>query len=181
MIKFENNNKLVLTGMKKLKEKAINTKPLMLKISEDMKSKVDMRFRQSKDVEEKNFAPLKESTISRRRKRSNKPLIDTGALRNSISSKHTDNIATVGTNKKYAKYQNYEAKKGSLGTEEVTQNVREFTRTRRGKKEKVRAHTRHRDIQIPWGDKPARQFIGFSKKQIINYRAEINNFLKGGK
>lgn len=181
MIKMKDNSKIVISGIKDLELKAINTGPLMLKIAEDMKTKVDMRFKQSKDVNNEPFSPLQESTISRRRKRSDKPLIDTGSLRNSINSKSTNNTAIAGTNKIYAKYQNFEAAKGSLGTEEVTQNVREFTRTRRGKRERVRSHTRKRTIDTPWGDKPARQFIGFSKSQIIKYRKEINKFLKGGK
>lgn len=180
MIKVKDNSKIVIKGIKDLEKRAINTGPLLLKIAEDMKTIVDMRFKQSKDVNNEPFSPLQESTVSRRRKKSDKPLVDTGALRNSINSKSTNTMAIVGTNKIYARYQNFEAKKGSLGSEEVTQNVREFTRTKRGKREKVRSHQRRRTIDIPWGDKPGRQFIGFSKSQINKYRREINKFLKGG-
>ena len=98
-IKVTNNSKLVLKGLEELKKKAVNTQSLMLQIAEDMKSKTDMRFRHSKDPNGVAWEPLKESTVSRRRKGSSKPLVDTGELRGSISSKATKDAAIVGTNK----------------------------------------------------------------------------------
>lgn len=92
-VKFKSNSSIVIKGMEKLKNASIKTQSLMLEIAEDMKSKVDMRFRQSKTPEGEQWEPLKESTISRRRKRSSKPLSDTGALKGSINSKATGSLS----------------------------------------------------------------------------------------
>ena len=97
-IKVTDNSKLVLKGLEELKKKAVNTQSLMLQIAEDMKTKTDMRFRHSKDPNGVMWEPLKESTVSRRRKGSSKPLVDTGELRGSISSKATKDASIVGTN-----------------------------------------------------------------------------------
>lgn len=180
-VKFKSNSSIVIKGMEKLKNASIKTQSLMLEIAEDMKSKVDMRFRQSKTPEGEQWEPLKESTISRRRKGSSKPLSDTGALKGSINSKATAKTAIVGTNKKYAAYQQYAVAKGELGETDVEEIVREHIRKRRGRAEKVRTHTRKRKIATPWGDKPGRAFIGFSSSQRRLYAKKIKEYLKGGR
>lgn len=180
-IKVTDNSKLVLKGLEELKKKAVNTQSLMLQIAEDMKTKTDMRFRHSKDPNGVMWEPLKESTVSRRRKGSSKPLVDTGELRGSISSKATKDAAIVGTNKEYATFQNYGAKKGEFGSKLVDENVREHQRRRRGRTETVRQHRRTRRVESPWGNVPGRRFIGFSNNQVKHYAALINKYLKGDK
>lgn len=180
MIKVVNNSAIVIKGLEKLAKNSIDTRSLMLEIAEDMKTKVDFRFRQTKNPNGEAWALLSPVTVAMRRGGS-KPLNDTGELKASITSKATRTAAIVGTNKEYAAYQNFAVKKGELGTTEVTETVREHTRRRRGRTERVRQHTRRREVSSPWGDKPAREFIGFSRNQVLNYRKMINNFLKGGK
>lgn len=180
-IKVTDNSKLVLKGLEELKKKAVNTQSLMLQIAEDMKTKTDMRFRHSKDPNGVMWEPLKESTVSRRRKGSSKPLVDTGELRGSISSKATKDAAIVGTNKEYAAFQNFGAKKGEFGSKLVDETVREHQRRRRGRTETVRQHRRTRRVESPWGDVPSRKFIGFSNNQVKYYAALINKHLKGDK
>ena len=48
MIKVVNNSAIVIKGLEKLAKNSIDTRPLMLEIAEDMKTKVDFRFRQTK-------------------------------------------------------------------------------------------------------------------------------------
>lgn len=181
MIKVVNNSAIVIKGLEKLAKNSIDTRSLMLEIAEDMKTKVDFRFRQTKNPNGEAWALLSPVTVAMRRGGSGKPLNDTGELKASITSKATRTAAIVGTNKEYAAYQNFAVKKGELGTTEVTETVREHTRRRRGRTERVRQHTRTRNVSSPWGDKPAREFIGFSRNQVLNYRKMINNYLKGGK
>lgn len=50
------------------------------------------------------WRPLSPVTINRRRKKSAKPLLDTGRLRNSITHEFDNNSARIGTNVEYAKY-----------------------------------------------------------------------------
>lgn len=182
-IKVTNNSKLVLKGLEELKKKAVNTQSLMLQIAEDMKTKTDMRFRHSKDPNCVMWEPLKESTVSRRRKGSSKPLVDTGELRGSISSKATKDAAIVGTNKEYAAMQNFGAKRGELGITPVEETVRAHKRRRRKTNEMadVRQHRRTRRVASPWDDVPARRFIGFSNNQRRDYATLIKKYLKGDK
>lgn len=175
MFNVNDNSKIVLKGLKNLKISKEQTKKLMMAISEDMKTKVDFRFKQSKDPNGKPWKPLSEITI--RKKGSSKQLEDGGYLRDSIDAKSTSDTAIVGTNKEYATTQNFGAKKGEFGTTQIKETVREHTRRRRGRTETVRAHTRRRVISSPWGSIPARQFIGFSNNQKNKYASYIRGYL----
>lgn len=177
MFNVNDNSKIVLKGLKNLKISKEQTKKLMMAISEDMKTKVDFRFKQSKDPNGKPWEPLSETTISRRRKRSSKQLVDSGQLRTSISAKATSDTAIVGTNKEYATTQNFGANKGEFGTTQIRETVREHTRRRRGKTENVRAHTRRRAVSSPWGNIPSRKYLGFSNNQKTKYATYIRGYL----
>lgn len=137
--------------------KSKNLKPLLDDLGSDMKTKTDMRFKQSKDPNGKGWNSLSETTERKRREgrksRSNKPLVDTGVLSSSIVEKQGKNWVAVGTNVKYAKTQQYGAKKGKYG------------RTKKGG-------------PIPWGDVPARPFLGFSGNQYSLYRKKINKYFE---
>ena len=67
-----------------------------------------------------------------------RPLVDTGTLSDSITYQVSGSTLEVGTNTVYAATHQYGAKQGAYG------------RTRRG-------------APIPWGDIPARPFLGLSK------------------
>ena len=156
-------------------------KPIMKKIAADMKTKVDMRFRNTVDPEGNKWASLSEATISRRKGGSSKPLNDSGDLKQSINGKYDSSYAVVGSDRPYAAFQQYPASKGENGKETVTETVKKHTRrTRDGKKTTVRSHKRTRSFQNPWGDKPGRPFLGFSANQKTKYRRWINNYIKKG-
>jgi phage virion morphogenesis protein len=156
-------------------------KPIMKKISGDMQTKVDMRFRNTIGPDGKKWAELSEATISRRKGGSSKPLNDSGDLKQSIHGKYDSDYAVVGTNKSYAAYQQFPASKGENGTETVTETVKKHSRrTRSGKKTTVRSHKRTRTFENPWGDKPGRPFLGFSENQKTKYKRWIKNFIQKG-
>lgn len=87
--------------------RAKDLKPVMKKISGDMQTKVDFRFRQTKGPDGTAWIPLKESTISKRKGRSSKPLSDSSALKLSIHEKHDSSSAVVGSDRPYAAYQQF--------------------------------------------------------------------------
>lgn len=69
----------------------------------DIKKLVDDAFYKSIDPNTgASWQPLAESTIKRRRQGSSKPLVDTGRLRGSISTKAFDKSIVYGTNVVYA-------------------------------------------------------------------------------
>ena len=161
--------------------RAKNLEPIMKKVTADMKTKVDMRFRNTVDPDGNKWAALSEATISRRKGRSSKPLNDSGDLKQSINGKYSSDYAVVGTNTPYAAFQQFPATKGENGKETVTETVRKHTRrTRSGKKTTVRSHSRTRSFLNPWGDKPGRPFLGFSTNQKAKYRRWITNYIQKG-
>lgn len=140
--------------------KILNANDIMQEIAADMEKEVQLRFRRTKDANGEQWKVLKQSTISRRRKSSKKPLNDTGKLKSSIASKYTSKYAAVGTNYKIAPTHQFGAKKGEY----------KKIRTKNGKTQ-----------NIPWGNIPARPFLGFSKKQAKSYLKKIVDFNKGKK
>ncbi len=113
------------------------------------------RFKTATAPDGSPWAPLSPVTIARRRRRSDRPLLDTGVLRNSIQILELGrDSASVGTREKYAATHQFGAKKGQYG------------RTKRG-------------APIPWGDVPARSFIGVSDGAMENIRRLIIRHLGG--
>lgn len=160
-------------------------------IARDMQNKIDMRFKQTKDPNGKPWPELSDATKARRRGRSSKPLNDRGGLKNSVSSSFgktsTGGYAIAGANAVYARYQNNPVEKGELGTKRSV-NVKPHKRnsyrrtsgsgeTTTVKRHNVRGHSR-RGTPTPWGDKPGRSFIGFSKNQITEYNRLLKNRIK---
>lgn len=89
-----------------------NKKGLLKSIGIDMVSEVKTRFKKGVDMNGKKWVPLKPDTIAARRKRNPgkwvRPLIDTGALRASVS-KYTlkYNYVEIKSNAPYADIHQY--------------------------------------------------------------------------
>lgn len=178
-IKIVNNNAAILKELKNKEKQALDTNPVLRIIKVDMKKEAQMRFRTQKGPDGEEWAPLSETTKELRRGSVHIPLSDTGGLKRSLTSKNTSKYAVVGTNKEYAAFQNFPVKKGESGTSKVLETVRAHTRNRKGKMENVKEHKRNREVATPWGDKPGRPFLGFSKEQIIKYIELINKHFGG--
>lgn len=100
------------------------------------------------------WAPLSPVTAALRRGgKGGQPLLDTGALRNSVASNVGEDFVEWGTNKRQARMLHFGARQGQFG--------RGSYRTRKG------------SFPIPWGNVPARPILGVSAA----LRAEINDIL----
>lgn len=141
--------------------KAKNLKPILEEIGKDMKTKTDFCFRLEKSPDGVSW---------KKSKRNGKTLSDTGALKRSVSYSTSSDSVTVGTNLVYAKTMQFGAEKGSLGSGKA--QVKSFTR-KNG--QKVRSHTRA--FVAPWGNIPARPFIGISNSQMKKYRKMMAEYL----
>lgn len=75
--------------------------------AEQIKTLVSEGFDAAKAPDGSAWAPLSARTIARRRKRSSRPLLDTGRLRNSIAVTHDANGVYVATPVVYAAAHNY--------------------------------------------------------------------------
>ena len=139
----------------------ISPEKIMKEIAADMEDKVQLRFRRTKEPDGKKWKPLSQVTVARRRGKSRKPLNDNGKLKGSINSKYTKRYAVVGTNYKPAPTHQFGAKKG------------EYKKYRTKKNRKLK--------NVPWGDIPARPFLGFSNRQAKSYLKKIVDYNRGKK
>jgi len=110
---------------------------------------------------QKNWVDRSASRWEPRKKESKGSLMaKSGRLKRSVRKlKVTRNSVTIGTDVSYAQIHN------EGGTINKTVNVRSHSRTRKGREENVRAHTRKMNLKIP-----KRQFLGESA--ILQRRIE---------
>lgn len=127
----------VNAAFRKLTKVGSDLRPVLTAIGETLVESTKLRFRDSKAPDGTHWRPLSPVTIALRRKGSSQPLMDTGLLRSSITRVVGVRDVVVGTNVRYAGTQHFGARKGRYGS------------TRRG-------------APIPWGNVPARPFLGLS-------------------
>lgn len=122
-----------------------NPQPMLKEIGEDVVESTKLRFTDGKGPDGNKWAPLSAATLLRRRKKGKgaQPLLDTGSLRNSITKRVDARSVWVGTNVVYAPTHQFGATKGAFGTGKY--------KTRKG------------SFPIPWGNIPARPYLGFSR------------------
>jgi phage virion morphogenesis protein len=83
-------------------ERTRDLTPAMQAGAEAIKKFVDDRFHTSTDPLGRPWKALAAKTVSRRRRGSRKPLVDTARLRNSVHADPTDETIRWGTNVEYA-------------------------------------------------------------------------------
>lgn len=99
--------------------------------------------------------PVRSSGTKAQRRRGARPILhDSGQLVGSISSDYGVDFAVAGTDKKYGRTHQFGARRGAYGT------------TRRG-------------IPIPWGDVPARPFLGVGPDDLADIVDLLNQHLAG--
>ena len=128
--------------------------PLMADIGEYLVRTTKDRFRDQEAPDGTPWAPLSEST--RRRKKINKDRILTreGYLGGTIAFRASPDEVLVGSNLIYAGTHQFGAEKGAFGS------------TSRGS-------------PIPWGDIPARPFLGLSDADADEIREIVADYLLG--
>jgi len=88
-----------------MRERAANLEPVLKGRAEALRTLVVTEaFGKSQDPWGKAWQPLMASTVDRRRKRSAKPLVDTGLLRGSIVSRATEDAILIGVSGAASEY-----------------------------------------------------------------------------
>jgi phage virion morphogenesis protein len=138
MITIEIDDAQVRAVLDKLARRAANPRPALLEIGEELRESTLKRFASSTAPDGRPWAPNRPTTLARWRGGAKQPLIGAGkALSTQISYTVTGNTLTVGSPMVYAAVQQFGAKRGAFGS------------NRRG-------------APLPWGDIPARPFLGLS-------------------
>lgn len=173
LVQIDIDDREVLDVLTKLARRAGDLSPALKEIGEDLAASTQRRFATSAGPDGQRWAPNAMSTYlaylgSRDRPKgvfakrdgkltaigagvalSKKPLVDSGTLAGSINYRVVDGGRTllVGSSVKYAAVQQFGAKKGSLGQ------------------------------RSPWGDIPARPFLGISPDDKATILDVIQRYL----
>ncbi len=145
----------VLNALSKLVASGKNMQPLMRRIANHLQASVEQSFADEASPDGKPWAKLKPSTINKRKKLKQLPikiLAGEDSLLTSISSDFDRQSAVAGTNVVYATTHQYGAKKGQFGVSK-------------------------RGMPIPWGDIPARPFLGVSPKDKEKIQKDAISFI----
>ena len=134
-IHIELDDSSVQSAFNRLLAGGADLSPLLRDIGERLQTTTKDRFDDAKAPDGTPWAPLSEVTKARKNK--NKILIQDRYLRDLINYQISGNTLLVGSSRIYASTHQFGAEKGSFG------------RTKRG-------------APIPWGDIPARPFLGLS-------------------
>ncbi len=155
IVQYEDNE--VLTALNRLLAAGRNLNPLMKIIASHLEDTIEEAFKTETSPEGKKWQALSEVTKDHRakqKKRTGEILQLSGELARSIVSRHDATSAIAGTNIKYATTHQFGAKKGEFGRFSIIKT--------------------RQVVPIPWGDIPARPFLGVSKQT----RVQINNAVR---
>lgn len=143
------DDRAVRAALDRLIRSADDLTPAMRAISETLADSAERAFDEQRDpATGQAWAPLSPVTLGRRRGGGGRILQDTGRLAASITARHGRDYAEAGTNVIYGATQFFGARKGAFG------------RSGRG--------------PIPWGDIPARPYLGVGDDE----RDEILDILR---
>lgn len=174
MIEVTVTSKAVVLALQNLERKTSNLRPVFAELGELLTESVKERFAQSRGPDGKAWAANRPSTIGQLLKKTKgnfkkrggltkkgakrvsgkKPLIgETKALSGGIHYKATAASLRIGSSRIYSRVQQFGAGKGAFG------------RTKRGG-------------PIPWGNIPARPYLGFSVKNKWTIADVVQKYLE---
>ena len=151
------DDKEVRQELIRLARAAADMSPAMRQIANHLQASAERSFEiQANPATGAPWAPLSKTTVARRKKIGKGPtpiLVQTGFLRRSLHAEHGKDYAIAGTNVIYAATHQFGAKQGQFAT-------------KKGR-------------PIPWGDIPARPFLGLRDQERKHIRNPILNHLRG--
>jgi len=149
----------IKASIKSLADALGDLRPFFSDVGETLLNSTRGRFRSQTAPDGESWARLSPSYAARKKRNRNKILTLTGALRGTLAKQADKDSLRIGTPLVYGATHQFGAAKGSFGA--VVAHINEYTRrTRSGKRATVRAHTRR--MVVPWGNIPARPFLGLS-------------------
>lgn len=157
-----------------LRDRMRNLRPLMRDIGEIVRDSVMENFRSQSSP-----GGIAWKRSQRAQRQGGVTLVDSGILKNSVGYRESSDRVAIGTSMRYAAVHQFGAGAGSFGT--VDTLVREHMRRsgKTGRQHSVRAHSRRQTL--PWGDIPARPYLGIKHtdwpeihRAIMVYLTEVD-------
>lgn len=144
-IKIEVQDAELQQGLQSLIETGLDLTPVMANIGEALLNSTRQRFSDQVSPEGEAWSPLSNVTKAQKKKNKDKILTEEGRLRRLLSVQVGKNYVEVGSTRIYAGTHQFGARRGAYGKNQ-------------------------KGTPIPWGDVPARPFLGVSdadKKTIL--------------
>ncbi len=178
-IRISINDGDVRRSLRRLREAADDMGPAMKEVAGLLETSTTNRFSTKQAPDGSAWARLATATQRRRLKkgrRRNDKLVFSGRLKRSITSDYDRRSAVVGTDVPYASTHQEGAQRGEFGSFSlVSRTARGRSRQRRrGAAVLAGTAARTQGRPIPWGDIPARPFLGFSADD----RNEISDIIR---
>lgn len=188
MIEIEVNISSLAFGLTRLAQLGQNMTPLTRDLAEVLKGASDRAFKDEADpATGEKWHPLSPATLARRAKSGHTGSIlqVSGQLAASIQTEHGPHHAAVGTSKVYGPTHQFGAKKGSFGTGkrgsrgDGRRNPRNYT-ARGGATVGgwLFGRAQGGSMTIPWGDIPARPFLGIGKPEEAEIEESVKNAVR---
>ena len=147
------DDQAVQAAFTRLLKSGQDSQPLLASVGEIVLNSTRARFADEEDPDGNPWEPLKASTRARKTKNTDRILTASGLLGgSSINIRAGRRQVEIGSSRLYAATHQFGAKKGQFGS------------TQRG-------------APIPWGDIPARPFLGLSAQDKEDIEATISDYL----
>lgn len=155
----------ITAGLQRASDALANTQPLMQQLGEYLVDSTKQRFPTGRAPDGSVWAPKSQTTLDRYRRNGDKadgrPLFGpSSALSNNISAQAGPDVVEWGSDRTYAAVQQFGAAKGAFGPYSGTdKNGRRFSGS------------------APWGNIPARPFLGLSPEDEANVLDIITDYV----
>ena len=170
-IAVEIKDDAVSTSLARVAEAMSDLSPLMNEIALTLADQTDERFRTGTDPDGNPWRPRSPVTLAAYARRGDKPgprplLGASLQLSRTIHSQAGSDYAEIGSSRVQAAVMQFGAAQGEFGA-----------RMGRTKPSEKRPRSRDYFVHLPWGDIPARPFIGLSEGNRADLLAEIDEWL----
>lgn len=163
----------IKAGLAQLAAKLNDLRPFFNDVGETLLNSTRNRFRSQTAPDGAAWKPLSPAYAARKARNKGKVLTLSGALRGTLVKQATADSLRIGTPLIYGAVHQFGAAKGSFGT--VVARINAYSRRTKTGATTVRAHTR--PMRVPWGDIPARPFLGLSVDDRQDLLAALNAYL----
>ncbi|MDS4020666.1 MAG: phage virion morphogenesis protein [Candidatus Competibacter sp.] len=172
-------------ALRRLQAKLGDLKPFFADVGEQLLNSTRERFRAQTAPDGAPWAPLSPAYAARKKKNKNKILTLDGRLRGTLTKQVDQDSLRIGTPLAYGATHQFGARKGQFGA--VVAQINAYVRrvksrdVKQGRKTVakgvafVRAHSRK--MIVPWGNIPARPFLGLSDRDRADLLDALNEYL----
>jgi len=157
MVGIKHNFELIRQGFTELDAELNNPEVLLGEVGEILINNTQDRLERGVDIYNQPFKPLAALTVSLKSRNKDKILFESGDLYRELHYQLINGNKSLefGSDRKYAALMHYGAKQGQFGRSS-------------------------RNTPLPWGDIPAREYIGLTDKDVEQIIQAYTDMIKDG-